>query len=180
MTHISRNVAVLVLTLLAAFWSSAPSRAVDDCALVTGAELEAAFGVPFPPGTDANDPKTSSCFYIVDATFNPAAIIGNSRLPPGSDLVTWRAQYRAGIEQGCRLEPDIKGRATFQIVPGLGEEAFACRVEMPTDANPVDGITTLHAAKGPNFFFIFVPRHEPDTLEKLSTLARKALTRLPQ
>jgi hypothetical protein len=176
MTHISRNVAVLVLTLLAAFWSSAPSWAVDACALVTGAELEAAFGVPFPPGRDANDPKTSSCFYV-DAMFNPSAIIGNSRLPPGSDLVTWRAQYRAGLE--CRLEPGTAGRPV-QIVPGLGEEAFACGVEMPTDANPVDGITTLHAAKGPNFFFIFVPMHEPDTLEKLSTLARKALTRLPQ
>jgi hypothetical protein len=178
MTRLLSSAALLALALFAALWSSGPSPAADVCALVTKAELEAAFGVPFPPGGDASETNRWRCFYTGSSVF---AIVENSRLPPNVNLVAWRAQYRAAIQGGCKEAPGVIGPATFQIVLDLGEEAYACSAEvLISGADPVCCHTVLHAAKGPNILFIHVTRYAPDTLEKLSMLARNALTRLPQ
>jgi len=76
--------------------------------------------------------------------------------------------------------PGLAGGGTFEIVPDLGEEAYACSLDSYAGPYQVGGMTMLYTAQGPNIFQIMVWLRKPGLLEAMAVLTRSAFPRLPR
>src|SRR5262245_58572469 len=178
MVCISNYTALLVLACVCALWSGSPSRAADACEFVTTAELESAFGFPF---SDGRSDRQRRCTYLAKDVPAPLVIINNYTLPPGSERVAWHAQGKANAEKECQvgmlgwLTP-----GTFEMVPDLGEEAYACSWLRYEGPQQVGGLARLYTAQGPNIFHVVAVARNPSLLQAMAVLIRSALPRLPR
>ena len=181
MVRISSYAALLLGVLVCALGPASPSRAQQGCAFVTIAELESAFGIAFSDGRGTKiDNQTFGCMYAGKEA-PVLVIIVNATLPPGSELAAWRAQHKANMQGLCELGvPGLAANGTFEIVPDLGEEAYACSLDSYAGPYQVGGMTMLYTAQGPNLFQITVWLRKPGLLEAMAVLTRTALPRLPQ
>jgi len=182
MVCISTYAALLVFAFIWVLWPGPPSLRTDEgCDFVTTAELESAFGIPFSDDHRGGKRDNETLCLYVGKRVPLLVAITNSRLPPDSELFAWRAQRRANAQEACREDmPGLVGRGTFEMVPELGEDAYACSFDSHTAPSQTGGVTTLHAAQGPNIFQIMVMLRKPGLLEAMAVLARSALTRLQQ
>ena len=202
MERIFSYAALLLFALVCALGPASPSRADDACAFVTTAELESAFGIPFfggRPSLVGRDGKIYSCMYVGRGDTRFVTII-HGTLPPGSELAAWRARHKADAQRLCEqrrapasargatsdlfpnLAPALPGGATFEIVPDLGEQAYACSYDTYAAVGPyrIGGTITLYTAQGLNIFEISVSARKPGLLEAMAVLTRSALPRLPR
>ena len=187
MVRMSNYAALLVFAFLCALWPGSPSRAEEGCDFVTTAELESAFDIPFIDNSSQKHGNVTYCEYVgMDASGRVPGlvIITNSTLPPGSELVAWRAQRNANAEKDCQRgmlgsAPRTPGK--FEVVPDVGDEAYACSWLIVRAHNiKVAGAATLYAAQGRNLFPVTVQLPKPPLLQAMAVLARTALTRLPR
>ena len=182
MVRISNYAALLVLALVGALGPASPSRAADACEFVTLAELERAFSISFGNRYSSKiDNYTDDCMYggrEVPVMVN----IVNATLPPGSELTAWRAQRKANMQGLCEVgaPTGLMGKGTFEMVPDLGEEAYACSLASLAGPFLAGGMTMLNAAQGPNIFQIITWERKPGLVEAMAALARSALPRLPR
>jgi len=200
MERISSYAVLLLVALVCALGPASPSRAADPCELVTTAEFESAFGIPFfggRPSLVGRDGKIYSCMYAGKGEPRFVTII-HGTLPPGSELAAWRARHKADAQRLCeqrrapaspedrtfdrfsKLPPALPGGATFEIVPDLGEDAYACSYDTYAPPYRIGGTITLYTAQGPNIFEISVSARKPGLLEAMAGLTRSALPRLPR
>ena len=197
MERISSYAALLLFAVVCVLGPASPSRAADPCALVTTAELESAFGIPFfggHPSLVGRDGKIYSCMYAGKGEPRFVSII-HGTLPPGSELAAWRARHKADVQRLCEqrrapasakgdffpnLAPALPGGARFEIVPDLGEDAYACSHDSYAGPYRVDGAIRLYTSQGPNIFEIGVSARKPGLLEAMAVLTRSALPRLPR
>src|SRR5262249_19068831 len=183
MVRMSNYAALLVFAFLCAFWPGSPSRAEEGCDFVTTAELESAFDIPFIDNSSQKHGNVTYCEYV--GKDGPGlVIITNSPLPPGSELVALRAQRKANAEKDCQhgmLGSAPRTPGTFEVVPDVGDEAYACSWLIVKSHNiKVGGATMLYVAQGPNVFQVTVMVRKPGLLQAMVVLARSALTRLPR
>jgi len=178
MVRMSNYTALLVFAFVCALWSGLPSRAADACDFVTTAELESAFDFPF---RDGGSDKRGVCTYLGKDAPAPLVMINNYTLPPGSERVAWHAQGKANAEKECQVGMlGWRTPGTFEMVPGLGEEAYACSWLRYEGPQQVGGLARLYTAQGPNIFHVVAIARNPSLLEAMAVLVRSALPRLPQ
>jgi len=184
MERISSYAALLLVALVCAFGPVSASRADDACDLVTPAELDQAFGIPpkFVGGRGRRmDNNTVGCEYVGRGATVFVTIV-NRTLPPGFELAAWRARIKGLIQKECERSASAFVRdVTFEIVPDLGEDAYACsfdRYAVPSYL--VGGHTMLHTVHGPNILQIRVSVRKPGLLQAMAVLTRSALPRLPR
>ena len=180
MVRMSNYAALLIFAFLCALWPGSPSRAEEGCDFVTTAELESAFDIPFIDNSSQKHGNVTHCEYV--GKDGPGlVIITNSTLPPGSELVAWRAQRNANAEKDCQhgmLGSAPRTPGTFEVVPDVGDEAYACSWLIVKSHIKIGGAATLYAAQGPNLFQVTVLLPKPPLLQAMAVLARSALTRL--
>ena len=196
MERISSYAVLLLFALVCALGPVSPSRAADACDFVTTAELQSAFGIPFFGGRKVHD-QSVNCMYVGrgDTRF---VTIENATLWPGSELAAWRARIKADAQRLCeqkrapastedrtfdrfsKLPPAVPGGVTFEIVPDLGEDAYACSYDTYAPPYRVGGAITLYTVQGPNIFQVRVSARKPGLLQAMAVLTRSALPRLPR
>ena len=181
MVRMSNYAALLVFAFLCALWPGSPSRAQEGCVFVTTAELESALGFAFNDGRgDKKRANETSCLY--NGKDVPAlVIITNYTLPPGSERVVWHAQGKANAEKECQVGMlGWRTPGTFEMVPDLGEEAYACSWLRYEGPQQIGGRARLYTAQGPNIFHVLAVARNPSLLQAMAVLARSALPRLPR
>lgn len=181
MVRISNGTALLVLAFVCALWPGSPGRAQEGCDFVTTAELESVFGVSFSAGGgDKRRANATTCMYLAKDP-GPLVIITNYTLPPGSERVAWHAQGKANAEKECQV--GMMGwltPGTFEMVPDLGEEAYACSWLRYEGPQQIGGAARLYTAQGPNIFHVLAVARNPSLLQAMAVLTRSALPRLPR
>jgi len=181
MVCISNYAALLVFAFACALGPGSSGRTDEGCEFVTTAELESAFGIPFSDDHRGGRRDNETLCLYVGKQVPLLVAITNSTLPPGSELVAWRAQRRANVQEECQRDmPGLAERVTFEIVPDLGDEAYACSFDSHAAPSLTGGVTTLYAAHGLYIFQITVMARGPGLLQAMAVLARTALTRLPR
>src|SRR5262249_15507960 len=181
MARISNFAALLVFVLGCALWPASPSRAADACEFVTLAELERAFGIPFGNRYSSKiDNYTDNCMYGGRGGSGMVQT-ANATLPPGSELTAWRAQRKANMQGLCEVgaPTGLMGKGTFEIVPDLGEEAYACSLAGLAGPFLAGGMTMLNAAQGPNIFQIITWERKPGLVEAMAAPPPGPLPRPP-
>src|SRR5262249_59872864 len=96
--------------------------------------------------------------------------IVNATLPPGSELTAWRAQRKANMQGLCEVgaPTGLMGKGTFEIVPDLGEEAYACSLAGLAGPFLAGGLAMLDCAQRPHIFQIITLERKPALVEAMA------------